>query len=619
MDCNAAPTLMNCTGAAQDVNLLVFVSTLFSLQNSYCELVNAEYSYSPDPSEKLLQKYDFVVVGAGSAGSVVAGRLSENPDWKILLVEAGGNPPITSEVPGLGYHLIKKDSPYNWEYIPEKEKEACLGTETGHCPWSRGKMLGGTGGINICAYVRGRRWDYDYWSQLGNDGWSYDEVLPLFKKSEDVQSEIILSLPGARKYRSTGGPLAVTVPNLPLPLLEGLKGGAQKTGYRYVVDPNRGDSLIGFSRGQLTIGNGTRCSSAKAFLSPAKDRKNLHILRNTMATKILISPRTKTAYGVRISTKGTSMDVFASKEVIVSAGSTSSPQLLMLSGVGPTHHLKEMGIFPVFNDLKIGFSLQDHVGYFGLVYAFEKSAEASAIDIAHQYLKDRSGPLGSIGYNSYIAFLRTSYANQSNSEPDIQVIHTQVVNTKQSIEAFQALTRMNSEIQASVARLYKHYDLIIPIAFLIKTQSRGRIFLRSKDPYDFPRIVPGYLQFERDKDTLVEAIAKMAEIGQKVTGIQKVVDLKVAACDDHEPLTPAYWKCAIPYLTMSGYHSIGSVRMGPQTDRLAAVDNRLRIYGIKNLRVADASIMPSLPGGNTNAPTVMIAEKVSQMIKNDWN
>ncbi|KAL7643762.1 UNVERIFIED_CONTAM: hypothetical protein RMT77_005768 [Armadillidium vulgare] len=308
------------------------------------------------PNAKVLKaEYDFIIVGSGSAGAVVASRLSENSDFQVLLLEAGGDETGITDTPALFAKFMRTEQ--DWNYTTESSSKYCLGNMEGECPYARGRILGGSSSVNGMLYVRGNKRDYDEWADAGNYGWSFEEVLPYFKKSEDNRNTTFAK---NKRYHSTKGELTVSDLRWKTPLADIFLRAGQELGYS-TGDYNAENQTV-FGNIQFTIRNGYRCSTNKAFLLPAGKRKNLDIAKHSHVTKVLIDSATNRAYGVRFFRYGEYHDIFARKEVILSAGTFNTPQILMLSGIGPIDHLKDFNI-PLIKDLPVGFNLQDHVGF----------------------------------------------------------------------------------------------------------------------------------------------------------------------------------------------------------------------------------------------------------------
>ncbi|CAH2986966.1 unnamed protein product [Chilo suppressalis] len=556
--------------------------------------------------------YDFIVVGAGSAGCVIANRLSEVKKWRVLLLEAGPEEPDVTSVPALA--PVLGSSNIDWMYRTQPEELTCRAHRGQTCPWFRGKTMGGSSSINYMVYIRGNKRDYDGWAESGNHGWSYLEVLPYFKKSENNQD-----MEGHDKYyHAVGGPLNVErfrhmEPNT-LMLIEAFKEQGLP-----VTDLN-GENQLGVDFTQSTSKNGQRFSTNAAFIRPLKGRRpNLHIATNAFVTKILINSHTKTAYGVEYVINGIKYAAFAQKEVILSAGAINSPKILMLSGIGPSLHLKNLNI-PVIKDLKVGENLQDHVGTNSLIVAL--SNKTSTLVDSQQLFQEiydyygqhhyKSGPLASTSTLRTVAFIKTEFAFEN--APDIQ-FHFDARNVKDFFS--DPTTYMDTSIFP-----LSFYDGFAARALLLTPKSRGFILLNQTDPiFGPPLIYSRFFTDKRDLDTLIAGMQfaiSLEHTNAFVSSGASFVKVPLPYCLGFHWGSYEYFRCLLTHYTSTIYHPAGTCKMGPRWDNDAVVDPRLRVYGIKNLRVADASVMPVITRGNTNAPTIMIAEKASDMIKEDW-
>uniref|UniRef100_A0A1B0D9G1 Glucose-methanol-choline oxidoreductase N-terminal domain-containing protein n=1 Tax=Phlebotomus papatasi TaxID=29031 RepID=A0A1B0D9G1_PHLPP len=388
------------------------------LQSLFAMTNNIYFNQSFRDTVEFLPEYDFIVVGAGSAGAAVAGRLAEIPEFNILLLEAGQDETIMTDVP-LSASLNQLTSA-NWGYKPDPSPIACVGLKGGVCNWPKGRVMGGTSVLNYMVYNRGHRRDFDGWAEAGNVGWSYKDVLPYFKKLESVR------IPELRdpKYRGMNGPVTIEHSSFQTKMLRSFLEAGQKLGYK-VNDPN-GAEMLGFSKIQANLRNGRRCSSAKAYLRPMANRPNLHISKRSWVTKIIIDPITKTATGVEFLKRKRRYIVRASKEVILSAGVIGSPQLLMLSGVGPADHLSSLGI-PVIQDLKVGYNLQDHMSLPGLVFLIDKPLSVRERDVNNplaviDYFLFSRGPFTLPGGSEGYAFVKVPNSTLPNDYPDIEIV-----------------------------------------------------------------------------------------------------------------------------------------------------------------------------------------------------
>ncbi|XP_050677579.1 glucose dehydrogenase [FAD, quinone]-like [Leptidea sinapis] len=567
--------------------------------------------------DEMLPEYDFIVVGAGSAGAVVASRLSEIPQWKVLLLEAGGDETEISDVPLLaGYLQLSK---LDWKYKTEPQGTTCLAMDGGRCNWPRGKVLGGSSVLNYMLYLRGNKRDYDAWESQGNTGWGYNNVLYYFKKSEDNQNPFLAKTP----YHSTGGYLTVAEAPYHTPLVSSFIESGLEMGYSN-RDIN-GENQTGFMVAQGTLRRGSRCSTAKAYLRPAKDRKNLHIAMNAFVTKIMIDPTTKIAFGIEFIKNKMVHRIRARKEVILSAGTINSAHLLLLSGIGPTDELAKHRI-PQIQNLQVGKNLQDHIGLGGLAFLINKPVSIvehrlHTVGTLMEYAVMGKGPLTIMGGVEGLAFVNTKYANASDDFPDIEFHFISGSTNSDGGDQLRKVHGLTEQFYDSVFRPINNKDVWSIIPMLLRPKSKGFIRLRSANPYDYPFIFPNYLTDEMDVKSLVEGV-KIAVALSRTKAFQRygsVLNSHIfPACSSIPRYSDPYWECMIRQYTCTIYHPVGTAKMGPYWDRDAVVDPELKVYGVAGLRVIDGSIMPNIVSGNTNAPIIMIGEKGSDMIKQSW-
>lgn len=469
------------------------------------DIEDAEHRVRDYPFEHLYDCYDFIIIGGGSAGSVLANRLSENPEWTVLLLEAGSDENVLSEVPVL--FPILQTSSIDWQFVTEPSEEYCLSMVDRRCKWPRGKVLGGSSVLNAMLYIRGNKRDYDYWADMGNPGWSYKEVLPYFLKAEDMRIPQYQNDP----YHSTGGPLSVEYFRYEQPITKKILEAGQQLGYK-LVDCN-GEYQTGFTRSHATVREGLRCSAAKAFLRPASKRPNLHVSVHSLVEKVLIDER-KRAYGVKFSKRGHEKIVKANREVILSAGAIQSPQLLMLSGVGDAEHLKEVGIYPVVHLPGVGQNLQDHVAMGGHSFLFDNPfnngsdycfslKSAFTINSLIDFVIAKDGLLYSMMEAEAMAFVNTKYQDPKEDWPDIQFF---IAPTADNMDGGLFGKRANGLNDETYAELYEDilYDesfSVVPL--LLRPKSKGYLKLRDSNPFSPPRIYPNYYSHPDDVKIMV--------------------------------------------------------------------------------------------------------------------
>ncbi|MDA9805490.1 GMC family oxidoreductase N-terminal domain-containing protein [Gammaproteobacteria bacterium] len=559
-----------------------------------------------------MKNYDFIILGAGSAGCVLANRLSANPNFTVCLIEAGSkDTDMRLHVP-LGFAFLGEGSKYSWNYNtePQKEFEKVILTEPassvvdstgelheveaqseehrrGYQP--RGKTLGGSSSINAMLYVRGHKWDYDHWSELGNDGWSFDEVLPYFKKAE--HNEVF-----DNEFHGKNGPLNVSkIRHKNKSVDDFVKTGSSIFGFN---EDFNGESQEGVGYYQTTQKDGKRCSAAKAYLVPILDRENLTILTDTNVDKIIIEDGR--ASGVLcINEEGEKFEVNAKKEVLLSSGAFGSPQILLRSGIGPREEIVKHGIEHKVDLPGVGKNLQDHIDYLSV----------------HKHKS-----INLIGFSLGTIFLKFPYEI-------LKYILTRTGLFTSTVAEAGGFIRSRNDISIPDIQLHFAPGMVVDHGrqqlwgtgischtCLLRPKSRGEVTLKSADPFEDPKIDPKFLSHPDDMKDMIEGYKKMMKIMNKEPlskytskHVYRPIDL-----DDDDDIEQAIREEADTV-----YHPVGTCMMGK--DEMAVVNNKLKVYKLDGLRVVDSSIMPTLIGGNTNAPTIMIAEKASDLIIEDWS
>jgi len=527
--------------------------------------------------------FDYIVVGAGSAGAVVASRLSESGAWRVLLLEAGtqGSNFFWSRVP-VGVAKMIDDPAVNWCYRSEPDE----GSGGRQIEVPRGKMLGGSSSINGMVYIRGQAQDYDHWAQLGNRGWSYQDVLPVFKRMERFDG-------GSDTYRGRDGVLRVThTPRHKVPLLEKMIAAAERMGLPYNPDQN-GETQEGIGMSQVTIARGRRQSTAFCYLDPARSRPNLTIDQGAMAESLILEG--KRCVGVRYSVGGVKREARASREVIVSGGSINSPKLLELSGIGQADRLGALGIAPVHDLRGVGENLRDH--YSPRVKFEIKEKNLTFNDNARGWRLAREAIKYALFREGFLA---------STSVPIRMYFRTRV--GAETPDATVSIAPFLYEIVGGERRVSKKKGITMNVNVL-RSESTGSIHIKSSNPAEPPAIHFNFLSTEHDRTGVLAAIRKGREL-MATSPMKEVTGAEIAPGahlqKDDELLE---W---VRKNAETTYHPIGTCKMG--ADPMAVVDPELRVHGIAGLRIADASIMPTLTSGNTNAPTIMIGEKCAAMV-----
>ncbi|CAH0590546.1 unnamed protein product [Chrysodeixis includens] len=542
----------------------------------------------PDPAcVRNGASYDFVVIGGGAAGCLVASQLVETGNASVLLVEAGGYPPIESELAGLFAYL--KGSEHDWNFT-----STCGSASSTHkdnvISMSQGKMLGGSSSLGYLVYGHGSPHDYDEWAAITNDpSWSYDSILPIMQRSEQLIDHL---LQNCSHYYGTDGEIKLQKQYYPRnrPYFQALK----EIGYNCYLDINP-DHPLGFTSFLFTIGDDVRQTTALKYISPLKNHPNLDLLINALATKIVFDENNN-AVGVKIlKENGRTITVRANKEVIVTAGTIKSPQLLMLSGIGPSGHLQNKGI-EVIADLPVGKNFQDHVNSF-LLYKMTRSGHASSVEDPHKY--------------PYAGFEGYGALNKNQSYPDFNLICAHFGDRDTFLGLCAFFFSFDNEFCDSLGEGLDDKEAFLVFVTNLNPESRGEILLASKNPEDNPVILPGYFTESIDLENQANYLADFNRV-LNTTYFRRMdaelVTVGFESCAEFPMFSEDYWKCHALKTLDTSHYFVGTCAMG------SVLDSRLRVRGVNKLRVADASAMPTNVRSYTLATVHMIAQKATEMI-----
>ncbi|XP_031636373.1 glucose dehydrogenase [FAD, quinone]-like isoform X1 [Contarinia nasturtii] len=649
--------------------------------------------YGPTAVEQgLNEPFDFIVVGAGSAGSVVASRLSENPNWKVLLLEAGGDPPIESEIPFMISSL--QNTSVDWGYSLQKTQKVG-NLLASNVSWPSGKFIGGSAGMDVRFYVRGNPRDFNEWEYAGNPNWNWQNMLQYFKKAENQQTEAVpQSNDGGAADESLGkmGPLPIESFVNEQPFKQTLFDAAQELGHKQIADLN-GNEYIGIGRAPGIISQGKLYNAAKAYLSPIRNRTNLYVIKYAHVTKVNVDNTTGQVTGVQFQINQTQeLTAVATKETILSAGSIGTPKILQLSGIGPEKYLTRLNISIVRN-LYTGFSLQNHITV-PLFIQFNVSdvqttetnnnenantdpitattattteAGVDSTDTLYDYIKQRKDIAELQNIFDVLGFFSTINSPYPN-------IGTQYAIFKKNdgillTEYLKVKIGLNESVAQPIIDANKNADIAIVFVTLLNPVTLGKVILSSADPYALPLIQSNYLSRPEDIATLVQGV-QLARNFLQTTPFKELnasdVVLSIPDCETvpvkkkkvkptkppkekskkhdkknkgqtsttetpppsaplDEPLAEAipfgsdqYFECYVKQVSKTHYQPVGTSKMGPLIDRFAVVDSRLKVHHLTGLRVVDASIMPKIISAPIDAATIAIAEKASDLIKEDW-
>ncbi|XP_063366068.1 ecdysone oxidase-like [Cydia amplana] len=558
------------------------------------------------------EKFDFIVVGAGSSGAAVAARLSEVPHWQVLLIEAGGDPPPASVLPSMFATLAH--TPTDWDYKASLDAGVGSSHPNRTIFMTRGKMLGGSSSNNYEIYARGVPADYDQWDQMA-PGWNWDTVLHYFKKLERMTDPSVLK--ENHFLHSTEGPVAISRPAqnaLFEAINERMLNSLDEIGVKRVLE-NYGPVILGASKPHFTFANGRRSSTAEAYLVPIQNRPNIHIAKFSRVIKVLVDLSTHHAYGVQVMTKSKRVyNIFANLEVVLSAGAIDSPKLLMLSGIGPKKELDKLDI-EVISDLPVGMNLHDHM-LTPIIFQGQSGFQTTVQNIATVTELDSYPTPIQVG----LFKLNASSANYiMENKPQFQSfnIHMGAGLTPFINIGCVTVTNYDPSFCASIGNANIFNEIDYTNLVLLHPKSRGQVKLRSNNPLDSPVIELGYYRDKNDLDVMVEGIKYMTRLAttsyfRKVGG--KVARLNVKECRGLKWGSDSYWRCYARNTVASLLHPVGTCAMGPD----GVVDETLKVHGMSGLRVVDASVMPTIPSGNTNIPAIMVGERAADLIKADY-
>ena len=538
----------------------------------------------------LPEKCDYLIVGSGAAGAIVAARLSENLDASVILLEAGGkNNSLLLRVPGLGFAAANHPK-YNWGF----EAEPSPAMDNRKLIWLQGRVLGGSSSINGMIYTRGHSREYDIWRQMGCEGWGSNDVLPYFKRLESFEDS---------NSRELGkeGPVSIRKAKPDLEICDAFLQAARDEGYPILSDMNS-DVTEGFGFYDINAGNGRRMSAATSYLEPISKRRNLMVIPHAQVVKILIE--NNSANGVEFFWKGKFRQLFAGKEVVLSSGAIKTPQLLMLSGIGPENELEKFGIKVKLNSPKVGKTLQNHVCYrpqYLCSAPISSSKHLQPLNILKagmKYVFDKSGPLAET-YAVAGGFLKT---DKTLEVPDAQVVLLSALGPTKTGGAGYKIRDLLPDEHGFGLTVYQG-----------SPRSRGSVTLRSPDPFDQPLITSGYFSDPYDMEVLKTAVKKMRKM-MKQPAISQFIKKELAPGEDIEDEKSL--EKEIRRNGATAYHQCASCAMGPEDD--SVLNEKLQVRGIDKLRIADASVMPRIPNAALHAPSMMIGEKAAALIKGEF-
>ncbi|XP_046386895.1 glucose dehydrogenase [FAD, quinone]-like [Ischnura elegans] len=601
----------------------LFMAAVTSLSQLQCKIGDSSI-YPPDTANPN-PEYDFVVIGVGSTGCVVANRLSSVKGWSVLAIEAGGNPPFTSAVPALSNSLQNTDA--DWGFLSDGEGKYCLGMVNHKCRWAQGKTIGGSSALNRMIYFRGNKADYDKWVKEGNKGWGYKDLETAFEIAEGITAEA--GETGHLELEPIGGYE---------PLLYSLFDAAREIGNQVDYQADK-SARLGYYQVMAMISGGQRSSVAKGFLAPIKSRTNLHITKNTSVLRILFDSN-KRAIGVECERNGRVFQIRVRKEIIISSGAFAAAQLLMNSGIGPKEHLTQLGIKVVAN-LPVGNNMQGHIQLPAVVASINRGVSEpqdstkSSIRSVVDYLVDQIGPLSQIGYGKMVGFIDSTHANKS--LPDIQMTFS-YFNKGDTATLLTTLSTFGygNEVITAYTNLLEEADLLVITPSIQHPESLGCVRLASKNPKDRPKITPNFFSNSNDENTLfggiIEGLRLLKTCSLRIsTRVEPRVLLpqclprgvrpgRISATgniDDTPIMNKSYWSCVARMMAAPDYLPVGTCKMGPNS-ATSVVDPYLRVHSVDGLRVIDPAAMPHITTGDTTGSAVGFAINACQILKRAW-
>ncbi|GAB6027540.1 hypothetical protein CHUAL_001787 [Chamberlinius hualienensis] len=517
-----------------------------------------------------------------------------------------------------------RHSQVDWSYRTVPQNKSCLAFKNKECLWSQGKVLGGSSSINFMVYARGNRRDFDEWVALGNKGWDYNNLLPYFKKSENFSHD---SNEEDAPFHSRDGPLMVSMPPYHTKLAEAFVKAGNELGYQ-TRDYN-GKYQTGVSRIQATIGGGRRCSTNRAFLQPIiGKRSNLNVITNATVLRILLDNKNR-AYGVEYFIDNQTFTIFANKEVILSTGALNSPQLLMLSGIGPKDELEKHNITVKVELPGVGKNFHDHLAAGGIEWLIDQplsfiSTRLGSKEFIDEWADKGQGPLTVPAGVEATAFVHTKFSNPDDDYPDIQLFYASGSPASDGGNGQRQAFGLTDEVWNGYYEPIKFRDTFSIFPVILRPKSRGEVTLNSADPFDPPKVNPAFYTDAEDHDIkrMVQGIHIALKFGNSLAFGAYNATLRntvFPGCETFTLHSDDYWACVARHFIAVNFHPAGTCSMGKlEINSMAVVDPQLKVHHVNRLRVIDASIMPSILSGNTNAPSIMIGEKGADLIKKHW-